>query len=129
MSTASRKLLTVALLGGLCAGAMAQSAPLDRAQVGAGTAAAVAAGQIPRGELSLADLLPTQGAGPVRPRASVRAEALAAEKSGQIPHGEADYAVAPFVSTRTRADVRAETRAAIRQHLIPHGEGTPQGWS
>lgn len=50
MITTHRPLFVLALLGSLSGAAMAQSDRIDRAQLRAATAAAVATGQIPRGE-------------------------------------------------------------------------------
>ncbi len=121
----NRQLLAVAALTPFAVAALAQpmsggEAAKTRAQVRAETAAAVAAGQIPRGEGT-----PTapQAFHSTGSRAAVRAQTLAAMAAGQIPRGEATPISSDvFVSTKTRAEVRAETRMAMRLGLIPHGE-------
>jgi hypothetical protein len=90
--------------------------------VRAETAAAVAAGTIPRGEAPSTNV-PGQGFNSLRSRADVNAEAVVAVREGRIARGDQTFVEAPvFVASRTRAEVKAETLAAIRLGLIPHGE-------
>lgn len=122
MITTPRSLFVLALLSGLSAAAFAQSDRVDRAQLRAQTAAAVAAGQIPRGELSLADLQAAVPASSTLTRAEVRVQTLLAMARGEIAYGESGPSVAPFSPVKTRAEVNAETRMSMRLQLIPRGE-------
>ena len=96
--------------------------PVLRAQVRAETAAAVAAGEIIRGEGASGR---TDGANihSTRAHSEVRAETVAAVREGRIATGEQQPVDAQvFVSTETRAEVNAETRAAMRLGLMPRGQ-------
>ena len=119
ISISQRTMVMAAVLAATTGGALAQS--VDRAQVSAEAAAAVQAGQIPRGELSLADLQPASVASE-RSRDEVRSETLAAMAAGQIPRGELGAPEPEFKSTKTRSEVDAETRMAMQLDLIPRGE-------
>jgi len=96
--------------------------PVSRAQVRAETAAAVAAGEIIRGEG--ASGRPAGGnVHSTRAQSEVRAEAVAAVREGRIASGEQQQVDGQvFVSTETRAQVNAETRAAMRLGLMPRGQ-------
>lgn len=125
----TRKLLALATLGAVAGAASAQtlvsepgmptSTPIARADVRAATAAAVAAGQIPRGEGL--PIYPSHFES-TRSRASVQSETIAAVAAGQIARGDAPAAVSDFRALKTRAEVRAETLAAMRLNLIPRGD-------
>ena len=85
--------------------------------------AAVAAGEIPRGEAPFGDLRPPQS---LRARSDVKRETAAAVARGEIPRGEGDgYRGQQIVSVKSRLEVRAETREAMRLRLIPRGELNP----
>jgi len=112
----------LALLGAFALGAQAQTdAAQLRAQIRAETAAAVAAGQIPRGEAPVgADLHPLV---PTRARTDVKRETRLAVAHGDIPYGEGTgYRSEHVASVKSRVEVRAETREAMRLGLIPRGE-------
>jgi hypothetical protein len=96
--------------------------PVSRAQVRAETAAAVAAGEIARGEGT-----PNEPRGgnivSTRARADVRAETVSAVREGRIARGEQQpFDAQVFVATKTRPEVKAETLVAMRLGLIPRGE-------
>jgi hypothetical protein len=116
----------LAVLGAVALSAQAQT-PLDpaqsRAKQRAEVRAAVAAGQIPRGEMPFGDVRPPQS---LRTRLDVKRETVAAVARGEIPRGEgAGHMTEPFVSVKSRVEVRAETREAMRLGLIPRGEHNP----
>jgi hypothetical protein len=124
----STKLLALALSATFGAAALAQGTMPDstidaatkRALVRADAAAAVAAGQIPRGEGSPMYPTPFRSA---LARGDVRADTVAAMAAGQIPRGERGTLIADtFVAQKTRAEVGAETVVAMRLGLIPRGE-------
>jgi len=115
----------LALLGAFALGAQAQSfgasGAKTREQHRAEVAAAVKAGQIPRGEAPFGDFsapLSTQ------PRSDVKRATALAVARGDIPRGESYGRLEPIVSTKSRAEVRAETREAMRLDLIERGEGS-----
>lgn len=114
------KLFVLAVLGASAMSALAQGHAVSRGQVRADAAAAVASGQIPRGELPFGDVS-SKGVGAVS-RADVRAQAVAAVAAGEIGRGEVSFVLPSFESTRTRAEVGAETRMAMRLGLLPRGE-------
>lgn len=122
MTLETRPLFFLALLGGLTSAALAQTGHVDRAQLRAETAAAVAAGQIPRGELSLADLQAARPTSSTLTRAEVRAQTQLAMARGEIVHGEMGPRIETFTPAKSRAEVNAETRMAMRLQLIPRGE-------
>lgn len=113
----------LALLGAFALGAQAQTSidPAQlRAKIRAETAAAVAAGEIPRGEAPFADL---RAPLPTRTRTDVKSETVLAVARGDIPRGEGTgYRSEQVVSVKSRLEVRAETREAMRLGLIPRGE-------
>lgn len=118
-----RSLPVLALLGAVALGAQAQT-PADaaqrRAQVRAEAAAAVAAGQTPRGEAPIGDLRAPMS---TRARLDVQREARIAVAHGDIVQGEGTgYRSEPVVSVKSRLEVAAETREAMRLGLIPRGE-------
>lgn len=117
-----RSLFVFAALGAMTLGALAQdqASPVSRDQVRSETAAAVAAGQIARGELPFGDTALHRAS--TASSADVRVQAVAAVAAGQIARGEIGLAPAPFVSTKTSAEVRAETRMAMQLGLVQHGE-------
>ena len=87
--TTPRPLLLLALLGSLSTAALAQTDRVDRAQLRARTAAAVVAGRIPRGELSLADLQAAVPTASTLTRAEVRERTRLAIARGDEPAREA----------------------------------------
>jgi hypothetical protein len=112
----------LALLGAVTLGAQAQSTdPAQvRARVRAEAAAAVAAGQTPRGEAPIGDLRAPLS---TRARIDVQREARVAVAHGDTVQGEGTgYRSEPAVSVKSRVEVRAETREAMRLGLIPRGE-------
>jgi len=114
------------VLGAMALGAQAQT-PIDSAQLRAKqraeVRAAVAAGEIPRGEAPFGDLRPPLS---LRARSDVKRETAAAVARGEIPRGEGDgYRSEQIVSVKSRLEVRAETREAMRLGLIPRGELNP----
>jgi hypothetical protein len=119
-------LSVLALLGAFALGAQAQThvdPAQQRAKVRAEAAAAVAAGQTPRGEAPFGDF-----GTPVseRARTDVKREARIALAHGDIVQGEgSSFRSEPFVSVKSRLEVRAETREAMRLGLIPRGEINP----
>ena len=122
MRSIHSSLSALALLGVVAIGAQAQTAdPAQlRAQTRAEAAAAVAAGQTPRGELPFGEQRALQA---TRARTDVKREATLAVAHGDIVQGEGiGYRSEPFASVKTRLEVRAETREAMRLGLIPHGE-------
>jgi len=97
-------------------------APVSRAQVRAETAAAVAAGEIVRGE-GTPGYPRAVGIHSTRTHSDVRAETVAAVREGRIPRGEQQqFDAQVFVSTKTRPEVNAETLVAMRLGLIPRGQ-------
>ena len=125
MRSIHASLPVLALLGAVAFGAQAQTS-IDSAQLRAKNraevAAAVAAGQIPRGEQPFGDLSTPQS---TRARTDVKREAAQAVARGEIPRGEGTgYLSEPGVSVKSRLEVRAETREAMRLGLIPRGEQT-----
>jgi hypothetical protein len=103
----------LAVLGAVALSAQAQTS-IDSAQLRAKqraeVRAAVAAGEIPRGEAPFGDLRPPQS---LRARADVKRDEGDGYRSEQI------------VSVKSRVEVRAETREAMRLGLIPRGELNP----
>ena len=116
----------IALLGAVALGAQAQTATDSaqlRAKNRAEAAAAVAAGQTPRGEAPIGDLRPLVS---TRLRTEVKHEAAVAVAHGDIVQGEGiGYRSEPVVSVKSRLEVRAETREAMRLGLTPRGELIP----
>jgi hypothetical protein len=129
MRSLHSSLSAIAVLSAVALGAQAQTssdAP-TRAQIRAEAAAAVAAGQTPRGEQSFGE----QRAVSTRARTDVKREATLAVAHGDIVQGEGNgYQSEQVASVKTRLEVRAETREAMRQGLIVRGEqyavATPQ---
>jgi Domain of unknown function (DUF4148) len=117
-----RNLLAVAVLSASTLTALAQGHgdAVSRGQVRAEAAAAVAAGQIPRGELAPISAASTRAGGAWR--AQIRSETVAAVAAGGIGRGEIGSAAPPFESIKQRAEVRAETRMALQLGLVPRGE-------
>ena len=112
----------LAVLGAVALSTQAQT-PTDPAQRRAEVRAAVAAGEIPRGELPFGDVRPPQS---LRPRVDVKRETATAVARGEIPRGEGNGSQPEsFVSVKSRLEVRAETREAMRLGLIPRGEQNP----
>lgn len=123
MRSIRNSLPVLTLLGAVALGAHAQSAT-DSAQLRAKTraeaAAAVAAGQTPRGEVPVGDLRAPVS---TRARLDVKRETHAAVAHGDIVQGEGSgYRSQAVASVKTRLEVRAETREAMRLGLIPRGE-------
>jgi hypothetical protein len=120
--TVHRNLLTLAVLGASALSALAQGHgnAVSRGQVRAEAAAALAAGQIPRGELAPVSAALSREGG--ASRAQIRSETVAAVVAGDIGRGEIGYEVPSFESIKTRAEVRAETRMALQLGLVPRGE-------
>ena len=117
-----RNFFVLAALGVFSLSTLAQDQPAapSREQVRAEAAAALASGQIARGELPFG-VAAAHGPSTVS-SAEVRAQAVAAVAAGQIGRGEIGVAPAAFESTKTRAEVRAETRVALQLGLLQHGE-------
>jgi hypothetical protein len=122
MRSIPSSLSAFALLSAVALGAQAQGladAP-SRAQVRAEAAAAVAAGQTPRGEQPFGEQRTTLS---TRARTDVKREATLAVAHGDIVQGEGNgYRSQQIVSVKSRLEVRAETREAMRLGLIPRGE-------
>jgi hypothetical protein len=113
----------LALLGAVALSAQAQTTtdPAQRrAQVRAEAAAAVAAGQTPRGEAPFGDVRAPVS---TRARDAVQRETRIAVAHGDIVQGEGSGDRSqPAVSVKSRVEVAAETREAMRLGLIPRGE-------
>jgi Domain of unknown function (DUF4148) len=127
-----KSLIALAMFSTLGGAAFAQSGvenvydeptPRSRAEVSHEARAAVAAGQIPRGEAQ-ADF--PSALVSTRSRSDVGAQAAAALAAGRIQRGEASYEdPTEFVSTKTRPQVLAEAREAMRLNLMARGELLP----
>lgn len=110
-------IIATAVAASFSAAAPAQD---GREQLRAETAAAVAAGQIPYGEITRDE---SRHFVPGKTFAQGRAEAAAAVASGQIAFGEVmRFADASDGSGKSRAQVRGETIEAMRLGLIPYGQ-------
>jgi Domain of unknown function (DUF4148) len=124
-----KSLIAVAMFSTLGGAAVAQIGvdaaddeltPRTRAEVNQEARAAVAAGQIPRGEAQAE--FPSRFFS-TRSRGDVGAQAAAALAAGRIARGEAEFEYpVQFVSTKTRPQVLAEAREAMRLGLIARGD-------
>jgi hypothetical protein len=130
MRSIHSSLSAIVVLSAVALGAHAQTSGdvPTRAQVRAEAAAAVAAGQTPRGELPFGEQRTPLS---TRARTDVKREATLAVAHGDIVQGEGNgYQSEHIASVKTRLEVRAETREAMRQGLIVRGEqyavATPQ---
>jgi hypothetical protein len=122
MQSYSQAKLWVLLAAAIATTSALADDPVSRAQVRAETAAAVAAGDIPRGE-GTPGYPRAATVESTRARADVRAETTAAVREGLIARGEQQQPEAQvFVAAKSRAEVKAETLAAMRMGLIPRGE-------
>jgi len=125
-----RTLLVGSFLLALAASAVAETAPVSRAEVKAATKAAAAQHQLqPAGEGVAPEPLRTTRSS--KTRAQRKAETIQAAKAGElIPAGEsgnlkADRAALSGKSTKTRQERKVETLAAAKaKKLIPAGEGS-----
>lgn len=124
-----RTLLVGSSLLVLAATALAQTAPLSRAEVKATTKSAAAQRQLqPAGE----GVTPDPVTRSTKTRVQRKAETIQSAKAGElIPAGEsgslkADRASLSEKSTKTRQERKTETLAAAKaRKLIPAGEGSP----
>jgi hypothetical protein len=114
--------LWVLLAASLATSAALAEGPVSPTQMRAETAAAVAAGTIPRGEAGA--MMSRAGAmNSMVARGDVRSETMAALRAGELARGESHaFATPMFASERSRAEVKAETMASLRLGLVPHGQ-------
>jgi hypothetical protein len=110
----STRILLPLVLTAVAGAAMAQSAPLTRAEVRAQAIAARDAGQL--GNQESPDLVIATGSS--KTRAEVQAVAIAARDAGQLGNQESPDLVVATGMDKTRAQVVAETAEARRLGLL-----------
>ena len=113
MKLSARSVLPLVLTA-VAGAAMAQNAPLTRAEVQAQAIAARDAGQLPDTDIVTFNV-PT---GSTLTRAEVRAQAIAARDAGQLPDTDIVTFKVPAGSEKTRAQVLAELNEAQRLGLV-----------
>jgi hypothetical protein len=116
----STRILLPLVLTAVAGAAMAQNAPLTRAEVQAQAIAARDAGQLPDTDI-VSFNVPT---GSTLSRAEVRAQAIAARDAGQLSDTDIVAFNVPAGFEKTRAQVLAELNEAQRLGLVnvPEGE-------
>lgn len=117
----STRILLPLVLTAVAGAAMAQNAPLTRAEVRAQAIAARDAGQLPDTDIVKFEV--STGASSLT-RAEVRAQAIAARDAGQLPDTDIVTVNVPAGFEKTRAQVLAELNEAQRLGLVnvPEGE-------
>lgn len=120
MNRTTRILLPLVLTA-VAGAAMAQSAPLTRAEVQAQAIAARDAGQLGHKNVSTYRA-PVSTTVSTLTRAEVQAQAIAARDAGQLGNQESPDLVIAAGTPKTRAQVVAETREAQRLGLLNQSE-------
>lgn len=110
----STRILLPLVLTAVAGAAMAQNAPLTRAEVRAQAIAARDAGQL--GNQESPDLVIAAGGSTTR--AAVQAQAIAARDAGQLGNQESPELAVATGPSKTRAQVVAETAEAQRLGLL-----------
>ncbi|PZO17288.1 MAG: hypothetical protein DCF26_10080 [Burkholderiales bacterium] len=110
----STAILLPLILAATAGTAMAQNAPLTRADVQAQAIAARDAGQLPDGTIVKFEV----ASGSTTTRAQVRAELAEAQRLGQLGDPDIVTFVVPTGPSKTRAQVLAELKEAQRLGLV-----------
>jgi hypothetical protein len=111
----STRILLPLVLTAVAGAAMAQNAPLTRAEVQAQAIAARDAGQLP--DTDIVNFKATTGSS-TQSRADVRAQAIAARDAGQLPDTDIVTFKVPAGFEKTRPQVLAELQEAQRLGLV-----------
>lgn len=114
----SARILLPLVLTAVAGTAMAQTAPLTRADVRAQAIAARDAGQLPDTDIVKFEV----STGSTLSRAEVRAQAIAARDAGQLPDTDIVAFKVPAGFEKTRAQVVAELQEAQRLGLVNVGD-------